>query len=182
MKRLALFGSAALALTSAWALAESGPESLLPPGFDKPAPKAAPTRAPAPASAPAPAAAPAPRAAGQGATVTAPVVQRLPSDGGGDSGAVSSAPAAATASSIKLPPLDVLAKMSSEELTDLLGLRPKFDIPAGAKAGCRRGHWRTRMPRWCAPRWRATRAGWFRAGAISCCAARSPRGLMHPPR
>ena len=133
MKRLALFGSAALALTSAWALAESGPESLLPPGFDKPAPKAAPTRAPAPASAPAPAAAPAPRAAGQGATVTAPVVQRLPSDGGGDSGAVSSAPAAATASSIKLPPLDVLAKMSSEELTDLLGLRPKFDIPAGAR-------------------------------------------------
>ena len=132
MRRLALLCGASLALTSAWALAQNGPESLLPPGFDRPAPKPAPTRAPAPAAAPV--TAPAPRTAGPGATISAPVVQRLPSDGGGQGGAAtSSAPAPAATSSIKLPPLDVLAKMSSEELTDLLGLRPKFDIPAGAR-------------------------------------------------
>lgn len=42
-------------------------------------------------------------------------------------------PAPSGTSSIKLPPLDVLAKMSAEELTDLLGLRPKYDIPAAAR-------------------------------------------------
>ena len=130
MRRALLLVGASLALTSVWALAQNGPESLLPPGFDRPAPKAAPTRAPAPP--PAPVAGPA-RAAGPGAPVAAPVVQQLPSAGGDASGVTGSAPVAAVASSIKLPPLDVLAKMSSEELTDLLGLRPKFDIPAAAR-------------------------------------------------
>lgn len=130
MRRAALLLGVSLAMTSAWALAQNGPESLLPPGFDRPAPKAAPIRAPAPA--PAQVAGPA-RPAGPGTTITAPVVQRLPSGSAGDTGAVTTAPAAAAAPSVKLPPIDVLAKMSSEELTDLLGLRPKFDIPAAAR-------------------------------------------------
>lgn len=135
MRRIALLAGASLALTSAWALAQNGPESLLPPGFDRPAPKAAPPRAPTPAptAAPRPAAPRSAGTAGPGAPVSSPVVQRLPSDGSAASAATTSAPAASATSSIKLPPLEVLAKMSSEELTDLLGLRPKFDIPAGAR-------------------------------------------------
>jgi hypothetical protein len=58
----------------------------------------------------------------------------MPSATGGiDAPAVSMPPAGAGGSAVKLPPLEVLAKMSSEELTDLLGLRPKFDIPAAAR-------------------------------------------------
>lgn len=137
MKRAVLLLGAALALTSVWALAQNGPESLLPPGFDRPAPKANPARPPAPAPA---APAPRPRDGGSdpgesAASGSSPVVQRLPSG----SGSVSSpslsvsGPAAGAAPALKLPPLEVLAKMSAEELTDLLGLRPKFDIPAAAR-------------------------------------------------
>lgn len=137
MKRAVLLLGAALALTSVWALAQDGPESLLPPGFDRPAPKANPARPPAPAPA---APAPRPREGGSdlgesAASGSSPVVQRLPSgSGSGSSPSLSvSGPAAGAAPAIKLPPLEVLAKMSAEELTDLLGLRPKFDIPAAAR-------------------------------------------------
>ncbi len=125
MRRTPLLLGAALALTSVWALAQDAPESLLPPGFDRPAPRANPGRPAAPTPAPAPS--PGSRGAG-----SAPVVQRLPSglDGGGGTGSPLPAPAA---SAVKLPPLDVLAKLSPDELTDLLGLRPKFDIPAAAR-------------------------------------------------
>lgn len=129
MKKSSLLLGAALALTSVWAVAQDAPESLLPPGFDRPAPKAGPARAPA-----APAAvSPAPGRSAPGAQ--SPVVQRLPSATGGEGGSVPSLPAAgpASGSSVKLPPLEVLSKMTSEELTDLLGLRPKFDIPAAAR-------------------------------------------------
>jgi hypothetical protein len=61
------------------------------------------------------------------------VVQQLPTGPGGENRSNNSAALAAAVPSVKLPPLDVLAKMSSEELTDLLGLRPKFDIPVGAR-------------------------------------------------
>ena len=138
MRRAALLLGASLALTSVWALAQSGPESLLPPGFDRPAPKAAPRPAPARPTAPAAPAAPAPASrsgSSSGAeAASAPVVQRLPSGPtGGDvpASSVPSAPAAALL--VNMPPLDVLAKMTPDELTDLLGLRPKFDIPAAAR-------------------------------------------------
>ena len=39
---MCLLGGAALALTSAFAIAQDSPESLLPPGFDKPRPSRAP--------------------------------------------------------------------------------------------------------------------------------------------
>ena len=42
MKRARLAVGAALALTSAWALAQNAPESLLPPGFDEPVSQPAP--------------------------------------------------------------------------------------------------------------------------------------------
>ena len=131
MKRTALLLGGALALTSAWALAQDRPESLLPPGFDRPAPKAAPTRSPAPAPAPAPGA-----AKGESGGNSAPVVQRLPGASGAGSpasGGDAMARAIAANPSVKLPSLDVLAKMTPDELTDLLGLRPKFDIPAAAR-------------------------------------------------
>lgn len=121
MKKGTLLLGAALALTSVWAAAQDAPESLLPPGFDRPAPKASPTRAPAPRR----------NVSGE----QGPVVQRLPSMSGGGDASIPGLPAAgpAGAANVKLPPLEVLAKMSSEELTDLLGLRPKFDIPAAAR-------------------------------------------------
>ena len=50
MKHVRLLLGAALALTSAWAIAQDSPESLLPPGFDRPAPKAATPRAAQPAA------------------------------------------------------------------------------------------------------------------------------------
>lgn len=129
MKRGRLMLGAALALTSVWAIAQDAPESLLPPGFDRPAPKANTPRPPAQA-APAAPAGDRPAAGNSG-----PVVQQLP--GGSSSGGASAVSlpggGGAAAPSIKLPPLDVLAKLSSEELTDLLGLRPKSDIPAAAR-------------------------------------------------
>ena len=137
MRRAILLLGSALALSSAWALAQDRPESLLPPGFDRPAPKAAPTRAAVPAArAPAPAPAPVspsttavPDAVSGGSS--SPVVQRLPAPAGAGGSAITGAIAANPA--VKLPPLDELAKMSSEELTELLGLRPKYDIPAAAR-------------------------------------------------
>lgn len=112
-----------LALTSAWVLAQDDPESLLPPGFDRPAPKVVPNRNPAPVPAPAP-------SAGQpdtGSSAAAPVVQQLPS---------TARPAAAPGAidpGIKLPPVAVLEKMSPEEIDALLGLKPKYDIPLAAR-------------------------------------------------
>ena len=125
MRRASLLLGGALALTSAWAIAQDAPESLLPPGFDRPAPKANPARGPAPAPAPGPAA-----GSGGSSGGSAPVVQRLgPAASGGETagGAISANP------SVKLPPLDVLARLSPEELTDMLGLRPRYDIPAAAR-------------------------------------------------
>ena len=132
MKRMQLLAGAALALTSVWAIAQEAPESLLPPGFDEPAPgRPAPSR-PAPGrGAPAPAAAPsAPRAvpASPAASTSSPVVQPLPGPAGGD---LADAPASFALK--KLPTLDELEKMSPEELEESLGLKPKFDIPPAAR-------------------------------------------------
>ncbi len=111
MNRLVqLAGGAVLALGSAWA-ALAAPESLLPPGFERPKSKAA-APPPAPSSS------------------STPVVQPLPSSGGS-----SSAPAkAATApSGMKLPSLAEIEAMSPDELDELLGLKPKHDMPGAAR-------------------------------------------------
>ncbi len=129
MKPLHLLLGTALALTSGWALAQKAPESLLPPGFDEPAP-----RTPTPRAEPSPA----PRAsssASNSASSTAgtatPVIQSLPS-AGSDAGS-SSASAGSLASGTKLPSLDALERMSPEELEEALNLKPKTDIPAAAR-------------------------------------------------
>ncbi|HNJ47635.1 MAG TPA: hypothetical protein PK479_04345 [Novosphingobium sp.] len=112
MKRGAILaGAALLALTSALAIAQNVPESLLPPGFDKPRPKP---------SAPA-----VNKTSGNAPTaVSTPVVQPLP----GASGAAAAVPAGK-----KIPSLAELEAMSPDELDELLGLKPKYDMPAAAR-------------------------------------------------
>ncbi|HEY6870653.1 MAG TPA: hypothetical protein VI199_12950, partial [Novosphingobium sp.] len=113
MRRHHLVAGAALLLSSALVVAQDAPESLLPPGFDRPAPKpvrpAAPTVAAPTAAAPAVAAPAAPPAA----TATA--------------GALPAGPAS------RLPSLDTLLAMTPEELDVALNVRPTDDIPPGAR-------------------------------------------------
>jgi len=119
-----LLGGVVLTLSSAIALAQGAPESLLPPGFNDPSP------APAPSP---PRASPAPTA-GAPRTVSVPVTQALPGEAGGDVQTV--APDASVAGEPvlkRLPSLDELARMSPEDFQNLLGLRPDFDMPAGAR-------------------------------------------------
>jgi hypothetical protein len=120
MNRAALLLGGALALTSAWAVAQDAPESLLPPGFDRPAPR--PTRE-APTT-PAPAAtSSAPRSAPQAAA---------PAGGTGET----AAPSATLPRN--LPPLKALEGMTPEQIDELLGLKPKFDMPPAARRSMER--------------------------------------------
>jgi hypothetical protein len=122
MRRGVWLAGAALALTSTLALA--APESLLPDTFDNPPPAPAPTPAPRPA--PAPGVAPAPSAG-----PSAPVVQPLP--GAGSEGGLDveiTLPA-------NFPSLAELEKMEADEVDELLGIKPKFDIPPAARRAVR---------------------------------------------
>ena len=124
MKRLGFLaaGAASLAVVSGLALAQSAPQSILPSGFDEPKP--APTPSPTPrataTSSQTPAAGP------TGGATSVPVIQPIP---GGASAPVPALPSFAG----KLPTLDQLERMSTDELDELLGLKPKVDIPAGAR-------------------------------------------------
>lgn len=120
MKRVHLLIGASLALTSAWAIAQEAPESLLPPGFDRPAPKAAPSRAPQ--SAPAPSS-----PDGASRMDSQPVIQAIP----GDSAA--SPPPVALPANVKLPTLTELETLTPDELAERLGLKQKYDMPAAAR-------------------------------------------------
>ncbi len=113
-------GAAALALVSGLAMAQGAPESILPPGFDEPAPT--PTPAPRPSGAPRPGT-PEPG----GGSTSIPMIQPIP--GAGETPAPTALPDFAG----KLPSLEELERMSTDELDELLGLRPKVDIPAGAR-------------------------------------------------
>lgn len=119
MTRHWLIGGAALALCSTLVLAQQSPESLLPPGFDDPAP--APSAAPSP-----PPSQPAP--SGPVPATSSPVVQPLP---GGVSAPPVSIPNVVLPSN--LPSIDELEKLSPDELDELLGLKPKFDMPPAAR-------------------------------------------------
>ncbi len=134
MKHLRFLLGAGLALTSAWALAQNAPESLLPGNYDRPsrpAPRAttAPARTPAarpttPAARPTQAAAAAPVArpstAPAPAVVSQPVVQAT---------TVTDVPVAPAPALKKIPTLAELEAMSPDQLDELFGLKPKFDIP-----------------------------------------------------
>lgn len=131
-KRGLLAGGAALALGSAliWStlvVAQDAPESLLPPGFDEPRPTPTPTPSPRPGSASSQGT-PAPRpaqAAGAASSTSSPVVQPVP--------IVPSQSESTLALPGKLPSLAEIDAMSNDEIDELLGLKPKFDIPAGAQ-------------------------------------------------
>jgi hypothetical protein len=119
MRRALLIGGAALALTSALAMAQSAPESILPPGFDDPTPTPSATPAPRPSAAPSSAPTP-------GATTSIPVIQPLP-------GGETLADGGAVPLPDNLPSLDQLEKMSTDELDAFLGLKPTIDIPPAAR-------------------------------------------------
>ncbi|HEY6814869.1 MAG TPA: hypothetical protein VI168_04950, partial [Croceibacterium sp.] len=122
MRRAILLAGAALALSSTLALA--APESLLPGQYDDPAP--APAPAPRATQAPSPNAAPAP------AVGSVPVIQPLP---GVDSGVA--APVGPVTLPGNLPSLAELEAMDPDEIDELLGLKPKFDIPPAARRAVR---------------------------------------------
>ncbi|WP_370034581.1 hypothetical protein [Qipengyuania mesophila] len=126
MKSAWLIGGAALALTSAVVWAQEAPVDLLPPGFDKPAPTPAPTPRSTQAPAPAPAQPGAPQAV---PTQSGEVVQPLPQE---------QVPATADLDLSNLPTLEELEAMSTDELDELFGLKPKYDIPPAARRALER--------------------------------------------
>ncbi len=111
-------GVAAIALSASFVAAQDAPESLLPPGFDDPEPR--PTPAPTALAAPT---APVP---GQPQEPGAPTVQPIP--GAGDPLRDLSQFDFST-----IPTLEELEEMSPDELDDLLGLSPSYDIPPAAR-------------------------------------------------
>jgi len=111
-------GVAAIALSASFVAAQDAPESLLPPGFDDPEPR--PTPAP---TAPAAPTAPVP---GLPQEPGAPTVQPIP--GAGDPLRELSQFDFST-----IPTLEELEEMSPDELDDLLGLSPSYDIPPAAR-------------------------------------------------
>ncbi|MEO7248589.1 MAG: hypothetical protein ABIW31_09060 [Novosphingobium sp.] len=113
MKRASLLIGIAMMLTSALVLAQQGPESVLPPGFDKPAPREKP-RAAEPGGVPKPA------GDGAGAAIGGP----------GSADTVAAPPIVLPAT---LPSIDKLAAMTPEQLAELLSNKPKIDMPPGAR-------------------------------------------------
>ncbi|MBB3032683.1 hypothetical protein [Alteriqipengyuania lutimaris] len=111
-----LAGVALAVLAAPIALAAGNPQSLLPPETQDPAPSPAP--APAPAPAPSPSAAPSPTAS--------PAVQENEGTGAGQS---DSADESSGSGRGRLPTLEELEALDTDELDELLGLRPSFDIP-----------------------------------------------------
>lgn len=110
-RALLLSAGALLTLSSALAIAQDSPESLLPPGFEKPK-----TSAPKPA-----------------VTGSNPVDQPIPASSSA-SGSPSARPAAPSLpSGARIPTLRELETMSPDQLDELLGLKPKFDMPAAAR-------------------------------------------------
>ena len=124
MKSAWLIGGAALALTSAVVWAQEAPVDLLPPGFDDPAPT--PTPAPQATRTPTPTQTGAPQPA---ATQSGEIVQPLPTQ---------TAPSTADLDLSDLPTLEELEAMSTDELDELLGLKPTSDIPPAARRSMER--------------------------------------------
>jgi hypothetical protein len=129
------FGTSVLAIGLAGALGGAGlaglaaaqgkPESLLPPGFDDPAPAPTPRQSPAPGQRP-------PAAPAPGTAVTTPGA--VPPPGAPvDPATLPQLPPITRDDLSRLPSLEKLENMSTEELDALLGLKPKSDIPAGAQ-------------------------------------------------
>lgn len=131
-----LIAAGLLAGGSTLVLAQGQPEDLLPPGFDQPAPTPSPTRTARPAPTPAPAAGGDQPAPAPGVPPLRPgeVVQALPGEAAADAG-----PALGEGIDLaRLPTLAELERMSTDELDELFGLKPKVDIPAAEQRGLQR--------------------------------------------
>ncbi len=126
MKSAWFIGGATLALTSAVVLAQEAPVDLLPPGFDQPAPTPTPTPRATQAPAPSPAQSGAPQPT---ATQSGEIVQPLPQQ---------PMPSTADLDLSNLPTLEELEAMSTDELDELLGLKPRYDIPPAARRSMER--------------------------------------------
>ena len=126
---LGLVGVAGGAGLEEFVSAQQKPESILPPGFDDPAP---PPPRPTPAPSPAQGTTPQPPRPAQGGTVFVPGVP-APAADTADSASAAPLPSITRAQLPRLPSLDELESMSTEELDQLLGLKPKSDIPNGAR-------------------------------------------------
>ena len=126
---LALAGAGAAALIGPLASAQERPESLLPPGFDDPVPTPTPTAEPsalpvAPPRPVAPALPDDPDEEGEGPEIPSFTFDPL------------NLPPALQLSEEELaalPTLDELEELTVDELDDLLGLKPQFDIPPAAR-------------------------------------------------
>lgn len=130
--KLALYlGAAVLVLTSTLAVAQ--PEDLLPDIFDDPPPEApAPRPRPQPQQ-PAPAAAPARPATAPGAVIApaGPAMPTAPTPSGSSAVSIPGLPP-------NFPTLAELEEMEDAEIDELLGLKPKFDMPAAARRSMER--------------------------------------------
>jgi hypothetical protein len=122
MLAIGLAGAIGGAGLAGLALAQGKPESLLPPGFDDPAPAPSPRPAPSPATGTTPPPAGAPGST-PGPVPGAPV----------DPAALPTLPSITRDDLAGLPSLEELENMSTEELDRLLGLKPRSDIPSGAQ-------------------------------------------------
>lgn len=131
MKAAWMIGGAALALSSAMVLAQEAPVDLLPPGFDDPAPAPTPTPRATRAPTSTPTQASPGEAADPGTVSQQPgeIVQPLPLPG---------ATPSADLDLTNLPTLEELESMSTDDLDELLGLKPKFDIPPAARRSMER--------------------------------------------
>ncbi|MCK0128596.1 hypothetical protein [Erythrobacter sp. F6033] len=121
---LGVLGATGGILATSLATAQDAPESLLPPGFDDPAPAPTPTPPPTalPTAAPAPGSAP-PVTPGNPA-VPAPAAAP---------GGLPPVPTLSGDELSGLPSLEELEALTPDELDDRLGLKPKFDIPPAAR-------------------------------------------------
>ncbi len=130
-KRVWVTGAATLALVgaigggafSSLGQAQDAPESLLPPGFDDPAP----TPAPPPSPTAVPTVAPAGPAV-PSSEPTVPSVGPAPVPGN-----LPPVPQISREERSGLPSLEELENLSTDQLDDLLGLKPRFDIPPAAR-------------------------------------------------
>ncbi len=123
---IGLIGAVGGSFAVSFAGAQDAPESLLPPGFDDPAPAPAPTPAPPPAPTTVVPSNPQPDAGSSAPRPSAPTVQPLPSG-------PAPAPPVSRPNLSNLPSLQELENLSTDELDDLLGLSPRFDIPPAAR-------------------------------------------------
>ena len=131
MRRAYLLAGVALTLTSAWAVAQDAPESLLPKMFQDPAPAPSPTPTSRATAAPAassnassgnPAA---PRA------VSTPVVQALPGNATGQ--AAQTQQQEGELALTRLPTLEEIEKMTPDDFEELLGSKIQLDMPPAAR-------------------------------------------------